>query len=55
MAEFIYSIFGIAMLGVLVDIIDSGKNTLIDFIYDLIVLVVIITNIVNMLKGFQLL
>ena len=48
MASFIISLLGIAILGIMLDIINCDKNSMINFIFDLLVLLVIISNIVKL-------
>lgn len=51
---FIFSLLGLAVLGVMVDIIGMDQVAGIDFVYELIVLLVIGTNIINLLKQWHL-
>ena len=45
----ISSLFGISVLGILVDVVVSDSNKYISFIFDLILLLVIATNIITIL------
>jgi len=53
MKELVYSIFGLAVLGLLVDVMVSNKDSIINFVYDLIVLVVIVENLFKVLTYYK--
>ncbi len=54
MSSFVFALLGVALLGVLVDIVSNG-NSMIDYIYNLVVLIVIISGVIQLLSSISLL
>ena len=54
MSSFIYSIFGVVVIGLIVDVFNSSNSQItpaVNFIFNLVVLIVILTPILNLIMS----
>ena len=47
--SFVFSLLALAILGVMLDVVNTDSNSMISFIFDLIALLVVVTNIISLL------
>ncbi len=55
MNALVMSLFGISVLGILVDVVVSDSNRYISFVFDLILLLVVVSNIASIISKIGLL
>lgn len=47
--SFVFSLLALAILGVMLDVVNTDSNSMISFVFDLIALLVVVTNIISLL------
>lgn len=47
--SFVFSLLALAILGVMLDVVNTDSNSMISFVFDLVALLVVVTNIISLL------
>lgn len=49
--SFVFSLLALAILGVMLDVVNTDSNSMISFVFDLVALLVVVTNIISLLSS----